>query len=189
MTSPWSLAGNRRYSPARGVARLMGGGLPTARDAGGRQLPRTYVARRRSPGRASARQMLDVEAPIPTATETVNGTGGSAHRFPPHDSMIEAPLSDVPMPALEVPVPEAAPEPSTTRFSPSGVESDAKVAERSVTLPLTPESDGRRRPATAIQTSAERPIMQLLTLGLLIAMVVLISAAIGLVIGRWMTQR
>src|SRR5256714_1113798 len=37
----------RRQSPSRGIARLVGGNLPTARDADGRQLPRSYVARRR----------------------------------------------------------------------------------------------------------------------------------------------
>src|SRR5206468_9088171 len=63
-----SIAG-RRFSPARGVARLSGGGLPTARAADGRQLPRTYVALRRAPTRSPRTAPLDTEAPIASSEQ------------------------------------------------------------------------------------------------------------------------
>src|SRR4051812_13467948 len=64
-------ASPRRPSPARGVPRPVTGNLPTARDSDGRQLPRTYVARRRPPARLT-RQTPDAEAPIPATTEPIS---------------------------------------------------------------------------------------------------------------------
>jgi hypothetical protein len=64
-----------------------------------------------------------------------------------------------------------------------------RFAERSVALPVTRLSDGRPRDETTPQVPGDRPVMQLLTLGLLISMIVLVSAAVGVLVGRWMTQR
>jgi hypothetical protein len=66
---------------------------------------------------------------------------------------------------------------------------DPRHAEQPAPLSVSPASINRPREASTEPVPGERPLMQLLTLGLLIAMVVLISAAIGLVAGRWMTQR
>jgi hypothetical protein len=64
-----------------------------------------------------------------------------------------------------------------------------RFAERTVALPMTRLSDSRPREETPPQAPGDRPVMQLLTLGLLISMIVLVSAAVGVLVGRWMTQR
>jgi len=63
-----------------------------------------------------------------------------------------------------------------------------RFAERAVALPITRRSDGAPRAETPPLQAADRPVMQLLTLGLLISMIVLVSAAVGVLVGRWMTQ-
>ena len=77
---------------------------------------------------------------------------------------------------------------STTPDEPSEA---ARYRERAVQLPVTPRSDASKREA-AVATSArttDRPLAQLLVFALLIATIVLVSAAVGLVVGRWMAQR
>lgn len=197
--------GSRRYSPARGVSRLAGAGLPTARDADGRQLPRTYVARRRSPTRLNRTAPTEVEAPqgpgeqsrapepmTPSVQqEPVAGTQVTkgAETVPP-----------VPTPPIEMPASMAAPgagiiEPVGPLRSPGPRrineerDSNPRFAERAVALPVTRLSDGRPREDTAPPHAGDRPVIQLLTLGLLISMIVLVSAAVGVLVGRWMTQR
>src|SRR5205085_11845693 len=50
---------SRRVSPSRGTPRPVVGGMPTARDGEGRQLPRAYVARRRGPIRPQRVDLLN----------------------------------------------------------------------------------------------------------------------------------
>jgi hypothetical protein len=188
----------RRLSPARGVPRPVTGNLPTARDSDGRQLPRTYVARRRPPARLT-RQAPDAEAPIPSSTESIsmdetagapneqarigasnleNGAGSTAP---------SAPSAVVPTTASPIESFKPVPLPRSPSGRPSDTAEPTRFSERAVTLPVTPLSDGRRRDETP-HAPAERPVMQLLTLGLLIAMIVLVSAAVGVLVGRWMSQ-
>jgi hypothetical protein len=74
-------------------------------------------------------------------------------------------------------VPEAAPE--THRYR-----------ERPVELPVTPLSDTavRERPPTSLGQIAERSVRQLLVFAILISTIVLVSAAVGVLVGRWMAQ-
>jgi hypothetical protein len=204
----------RRSSPSRGM-RPVSGGLPTARDADGRQLPRSYVARRRSPTRPSPRASTDAEAPISSSAEQPDD------REPPSTPTRQSPETVEASP-IESPrdgaAPPAAPElpPTAPRLAMSpplatmGVEvaesvaplrvpttrpvdderdTAGRFAERPVALPVTRLSDGRPREETPPQAAGDRPVMQLLTLGLLISMIVLVSAAVGVLVGRWMTQR
>lgn len=202
----------RRYSPAHGVARLTGVGLPTARDADGRQLPRTYVARRRLPTRLR-RASTDVEAPIaprtdqPRAPEPPTRSEKAESRTqatpPTSDSAATTLAETIP------PIPSSPIEMSSTIVA-TGVEvvetvaprrapparrvdeerdTNARFAERAVALPVTRLSDGRQREGAPPQHAGDRPVIQLLTLGLLISMIVLVSAAVGVLVGRWMTQR
>lgn len=71
----------------------------------------------------------------------------------------------------------------------SPIASEPRYAERPVALPVTPRSDAAPRQELASHPTGERPLMQLLTLGLLISMIVLVSAAVGFLVARWMTQR
>jgi len=202
----------RRYSPAHGVARLTGGGLPTARDADGRQLPRTYVARRRLPTRLS-RTSPDVEAPLAPTTEQLTAPEPpvpSEKKEPPTQAV--APTSDSAAttvaetmpPISSSPVEMSPPSVATagevvetiaprrappTRRVDEERDTNARFAERAVALPVTRLSDGRPREDTPPQHAGDRPVIQLLTLGLLISMIVLVSAAVGVLVGRWMTQR
>jgi hypothetical protein len=205
--------GGRRFSPSRGIPRQIGGGLPTARDADGRQLPRSYVARRRSPTRLAPKQPNDAEAPLESTTEPA---------LKPESVAAEA-LSDAsPASTSELIDPRSAkpaptPGPSTPRV-PSSTgsimatavdivesvsplrtpatrpveehsETTSRFTERPVALPVARLSDSRPREEISPHAAGDRPVMQLLTLGLLIAMIVLISAAVGVLVGRWMTQR
>ena len=192
---------SRRLSPGRGIARPAAGALPTARDAGGRQLPRTYVAHRRAPTR-TPRSVPLVEAP-PTSssrpTEPAPPAKAPNDGPPAPDLAGSAPLpTSAPTPSTEsrpisisasdLPIPQRAPT------APRPNERDARsepvqYAERSVSLPVTARSDAAPRQEPAPPTAAERPLMQLLTLGLLISTIVLVSAVVGLLVGRWMTQR
>jgi hypothetical protein len=87
-------------------------------------------------------------------------------------------------PSLEVPLGRT----STTAEEPS---ESARYRERAVQLPVTPRSDASKRDAAVATSSptADRPLAQLLVFALLIATIVLVSAAVGLVVGRWMAQR
>jgi len=186
-TAVVSAALARRFSPARGIARLMTGGPPTARDADGRQLPRTYVARRRSSSRPT-NKAIDTEAPIPLTRESAMNNGPAIAPAPNENNggPARGESSNGPQPAA-TPSPLAA---TTIATAPVGEQRD--IAPRPADRPLPPSTAARPdlRPRTnAVEPApAERPVMQLMTLGLLITMVVLISAAIGLVVGRWMTQ-
>jgi hypothetical protein len=71
--------------------------------------------------------------------------------------------------------------------APATASEPSRYAERAVALPVTPRSDAPPR-QDPMAHPADRPLMQLLTLGLLISMIVLVSAAVGVLVGRWMTQ-
>jgi len=78
-------------------------------------------------------------------------------------------------------------EPSTWP-SDDGVENGGRYSERAVALPVTPLSDSRRRDESSPNASGARPVMQVLTVGLSIALIVLVSVAVGVLVGRWMSQ-
>ena len=66
-----------------------------------------------------------------------------------------------------------------------------RFRERSIELPVAPLSDtpARERPATPLDPIPERSVRQLLVFAVLISTIVLVSAAIGILVGRWMAQR
>jgi hypothetical protein len=66
-----------------------------------------------------------------------------------------------------------------------------RFRERSIELPVAPLSDtpARERPTTTLGPIAERSVRQLLVFAVLISTIVLVSAAIGILVGRWMAQR
>ena len=66
-----------------------------------------------------------------------------------------------------------------------------RFRERSIELPVAPLSDtqARERPTTPLGPMAERSVRQLLVFAVLITTIVLVSAAIGILVGRWMAQR
>jgi hypothetical protein len=211
---------SRRVSPARGTPRPVVGGMPTARDGEGRQLPRAYVARRRAPIRPPRTDLLnrpsnggstgaplngasDVPLDVPSANASISAApaspshGTTGYRAssteatvssPPqtgrltkeprasHDAVLET--QTVPEERVIAPrVPETAPE--THRYR-----------ERPVELPVTPLSDTavRERPSTSLGQIAERSVRQLLVFAILISTIVLVSAAVGVLVGRWMAQ-
>jgi hypothetical protein len=184
----------RRPSPGRGIARPSAGTLPTARDAGGRQLPRTYVAHRRLPSRTPRSvPIADVVTPPATpradAASAAPAVGDAAART-------RAPeMTSAPPPAAGTPTvisqsvsePAIAPRPQPATL-PKDATEPTRYAERTVSLPVTKRSDTAPRQEPAPQIVSERPLMQLITLGLLISMIVLVSAAVGVLVGRWMTQ-
>lgn len=199
----------RRHSPNRGIARPATGALPTARDAEGRQLPRTYVAHRRAPSRTPRSgtptrglepRGTDAPANVSTPTAGMPNDFETAADTPPGSSGAHSPEAR-PAPANggsalvvdSILVLEEASVPQ--RSVPTGpneeeTRSDApRYAERAVTLPVTPRSDTAPRQESAAHPTGERPVMQLLTLGLLISMIVLVSVAVGVLVGRWITQR
>lgn len=204
----------RRHSPVRGLARPVNSNLPTARDADGRQLPRTYVARRRPPARIVRNASADIEAPIPatndtapqgqttppTAPDDLKGAATSTLAAPYGsgvEQVVTPSLSPLPAGSLVSPLPDSEPvdrSPSPTRTPASRTPDSApdtmpRYSERAVALPVTPRSDGRPRDGTSPPNlGGDRPVMQLLTLGLLISMIVLVSAAVGVLVGRWMSQ-
>ena len=203
----------RRHSPTRGIARPLSGALPTARDADGRQLPRTYVARRRSPVRTT-RTTPTSPAPVVTATghapaaSVEQETSASGEAIKASAITGGEPYSEpTPEPALTSALSFGAAPPIATAIELEGVESTAalrapapragddaeetvpRFSERAIALPVTPLSDARPRDERPPHAAGDPPIMQLLTLGLLIAMIVLVSAAVGVLVGRWMTQR
>jgi hypothetical protein len=78
-----------------------------------------------------------------------------------------------------------------TTTTPEESSEGARYRERAVELPVTRRSDASKREAavaTPVPTT-DRPLAQLLVFALLIATIVLVSAAVGLVVGRWMAQR
>lgn len=182
---------SRRASPARGIARPAAGALPTARDAGGRQLPRTYVAHRRLPMRTPRILPADV-----AAKEADGAISESAPLEPMPNAAPALDLAPAPAAAAHV-EPSLAPTEATIPHRPTvpampnepeGRAEPPRYPERAVALPVTPRSDGAPRHELAPPATGERPLMQLLTLGLLISMIVLVSAAVGVLVGRWMTQ-
>ena len=207
-------SGVRRHSPTRGIARPVSGVLPTARDVDGRQLPRTYVARRRFPLRGVRTTPAESHAAVPatdgarsivTDTSTPHDAGrpGSSEMSPSTGSS-ETPQQAAPLP----PIPLGA-YGATSSSTLAGVESEAispsvpargsgahvtshdvesRFAERAVALPVTRLSDRRPREESPAASADDRPVMQILTLGLLIAVIVLVSAAVGVLVGRWMSQ-
>ena len=203
--------GGRRYSPARGVARLTGVALPTARDADGRQLPRTYVARRRPATRLNRSTPSDGVASIAPAGEAPRASPApSVQEQPPSQTAAPTDGSHAPsVPEMVPPIPsppiQIAPtigaagaevaetvvprRPPTARRVDEERDSNPRFAERAVTLPVARLSDGRPREDTPAHHSGDRPVVQVLTLGLLFSMIVLVSVAVGVLVGRWMTQR
>lgn len=211
-------AGTRRYSPSRGIARPLSGVVPTARDVDGRQLPRTYVARRRFPARGARTTPPDaqpvipaprgapastaVEMPLPNelprsespapsssgvAAESMTGAASSPIAAAGH-------FGAAALPTLATPAGKSVDPASTPRGAPAHAPShdgdlEARFAERPVALPVAPLSDRRPREEPTPALASDRPVMQMLTLGLLIAVVVLVSAAVGVLVGRWMSQR
>jgi hypothetical protein len=180
----------RRYSPAHGVARLTGVGLPTARDAEGRQLPRTYVARRRLPTRLS-RTSTDVEAPIAPSAEQPRATDAPA---PAEKGEPPTPSSPVEMSSTIVATGVEVVETVASRRAPPARRVDderdanARFAERAVALPVARLSDGRPRDDTTPRQAGDRTVIQILTFGLLASMIALVILALGVLVGRWMTQ-
>jgi hypothetical protein len=65
-----------------------------------------------------------------------------------------------------------------------------RYRERPIELPVTPLSDTavRERPPTSLGQIAERSVRQLLVFAILISTIVLVSAAVGVLVGRWMAQ-
>ena len=210
-TPPHGISIGRRHSPPRGVTRPASGNLPTARDADGRQLPRTYVARRRLPARGLRNAPADAEAPIASSQEG----GAASTKVPmagPNEPMgASAPRLGLPYDARVAPIGAttmAAPKPAltsvaegesaervtgsmreSTQHAPPSAEPASRYAERAMALPVTRRSDSRpREEAPPASPAGDRPVMQLLTLGLLISMIVLVSAAVGVLVGRWMSQ-
>ena len=201
--------GGRRFSPSRGIPRQIGGGLPTARDADGRQLPRSYVAHRRSPGRlpskssADETQMASPAAPAPVL-DSISTDAPSAPEpkpidsgpqkatppaSPPSTSGVATTTTSVLALGAEIVEGVASLRAPAKRPVEEQPESTSRFAERPVALPMTRLSDGRPREETPPHAAGDRSVMQLLTLGLLIAMIVLVSAVVGVLVGRWMTQR
>jgi len=76
------------------------------------------------------------------------------------------------------------------RVEESGGEA-ALYRERAIELPVMPRSDASKQegPAVTPAPTGDRPLAQLLVFSLLISTIVLISAAVGVVVGRWMAQR
>lgn len=209
-------SGTRRHSPTRGIARPLTGVLPTARDVDGRQLPRTYVARRRFPirgarttpteaqpvipaTRASSPAVADVAVPneplseesaTPPSARGVESTRGVA--TPPTiaaGAFGPSAASTLVGPGAESSDPVVPPRPIDPHITSQDGDMEARFAERAVALPVTRLSDRRPREEPASAPAGDRPVMQILTLGLLIAVIVLVSAAVGVLVGRWMSQR
>jgi hypothetical protein len=189
--------------------------MPTARDADGRQLPRTYVSRLRA-GRPAAPPAVAASTsgsePVALGDELTAssrlatpadflpnaGSPSSAAQFPalpradrtlnPEHASNTA-LGPPPiLPSHGMPTPSVT---NGTSASPRPSSSEAtRVFERAIDLAVTRQSDGRReRAAGAASVLETRPLRQLLMFALLIATIVLTSAALGVVVGRWLTQR
>lgn len=88
----------RRRSPSHGIPRPVLGASPVTRDHDGRQLPRTYVARRRSTPRPF-RVQIDVSGEGVTISETEMTT---AVATPPGGAMAEPALEDTGLREREV---------------------------------------------------------------------------------------
>jgi iron only hydrogenase large subunit len=190
---------SRRSSPGRGIARPAAGALPTARDAGGRQLPRTYVAHRRFPSRTprsvpladvAPASALQAGPPPPRPASDVTEAAATLRESELPATLTTAQVGNTA--ADSEATPEAAVTPWPTGREPNEERARSeppRYTERAISLPVTRRSDAAPRQEPTQQTVGERPLMQLLTLGLLISMIVLVSAAVGVLVGRWMTQR
>ena len=214
---PTPPSGSRRHSPTRGITRPVTGVLPTARDVDGRQLPRTYVARRRFPTRGTRTTPPEAQVVIPAADAVPSShvsdastlpesPQGDTPQSPPSNTASEASGSAASAPPMPVVTFGAATTSALSErgagsisplVSPRGAaapmtshdhDGESRFAERAVALPVTRLSDRRPREEPATAPAGDRPVMQLLTLGLLIAVVVLVSAAVGVLVGRWMSQ-
>jgi hypothetical protein len=185
----------RRHSPTRGIARPASGTLPTARDASGRQLPRTYVARRRSPGRTG--RALSVDAPVESADKSdvqpVTPPRDRSARPDNFGSPSERTLEprSTASAGVELSEPSTAPRTVPPTRTETELHEESRFQERAVKLPVTPLSDAppREEATKPTRTLGDRPLAQLLTFALLISAIVLVSAAVGVVVGRWMAQR
>ena len=209
-TSHAQSSASRRQLPLRGIARSTV--VPTARDASGRQLPRTYVARRRSPSRGI--RAISADPPSDVSPASGNSPGTTVIPEPPPEKATIAAMADtsrgsaaddtqvrVPIGGFGsagMPVVATANDGEThdtplirPNTTPDESSEGARYRERAVELPVTRRSDASKREA-AVATSpraTDRPLAQLLVFALLIATIVLVSAAVGLVVGRWMAQR
>ncbi|HKO14773.1 MAG TPA: hypothetical protein VJU87_00985 [Gemmatimonadaceae bacterium] len=142
----------RRHAPTRGALHPASGGMPVARDNGGRQLPRTYVATRR---RAPVRAAHDATG------STASALGGTLVARREAAAM-----------------PESIPAPHP-------------VAERVVDLGVTRLSDVRgHEPAEPREAPIDNHSPgRVVLFAVLIAVIVLVSAAIGVLVGRWLAPR
>jgi hypothetical protein len=210
-------SGSRRHSPTRGITRPVTGVLPTARDVDGRQLPRTYVARRRFPIRSTRATPPEAQSVIPAAdgvpsahvsdkSMSRESPQGETTERVPSTSASEASGSTTSAPArpvmpfgattasarselgTETVSPISPPRGAAVHLTNHDHDGESRFAERAVALPVTRLSDRRPREESATAPPGDRPVMQILTLGLLIAVVVLVSAAVGVLVGRWMSQ-
>lgn len=214
-SSPTLTIGSRRHSPTRGITRPGVSGLPTARDAAGRQLPRTYVARRRPLTRGT--RIAAMQAPpgdgVPPDTPPAKTSTATHEPVSTSEPSVPIALTSPPMrdtlPAPRPPAPTASGgrvgvgagiELAETRMParaaalPRVEESSGEAAvyrERAIELPVMPRSDASKQegPAVTPAPTGDRPLAQLLVFSLLISTIVLISAAVGVVVGRWMAQR
>ena len=205
----------RRHTPMRGITRPVGTGLPRARDANGKQLPRTYVARRRPPARGVHGGTSDLSAsPIPPAAVSPPAVAVESHAGGNAPEALLAPIGPPVSETLSSSVAHSALTPTgggrasgasglETTETPSpavragtqtrtddSVGEGARYRERAVEVPVTQRSDASKRDqATAVAPTGNRPLAQLLVFSLLISVIVLVSAAVGVVVGRWMAQR
>ena len=210
-------SGARRHSPTRGIARPLTGVLPTARDVDGRQLPRTYVARRRFPIRGARNTPAEAQPVIPmtsgasstvadgavpnesprneeSATPPARGAESARGAGAAPPTMTAGTFAPSAASTFAEPVPESIdpvvpPRTAAAHITSQDGDGEARFAERAVALPVTRLSDRRPREEPASAPAGDRPVMQILTLGLLIAVIVLVSAAVGVLVGRWMSQR
>lgn len=209
-------SGSRRHSPTRGITRPVNGVLPTARATDGRQLPRTYVARRRFPIRGTRTTPAEAHAAIPATdgtspskvadASTSRASRTASSDSPPSLGTLESQREAATPPTLPVVTfgattaaafsgsdaeavsPVVPPRGVAAHVTSGDHDAEPRFAERAVALPVTRLSDRRPREEPAAAPAGDRPVMQILTLGLLIAVVVLVSAAVGVLVGRWMSQ-
>jgi Iron only hydrogenase large subunit, C-terminal domain len=189
---------------------------PTARDTDGRQLPRTYVSRLRA-GRPAAPPVVATSAPVPqpvalgdelTATsrlataadvQSSAGTLSPVTQFPAlpraDRTLIPERNSSAPLASSAILPSHGLPTPSVSNGTspsprPASTSDGSRVYERAIDLTVTRQSDGPRERASGAASVLEtRPLRQLLMFALLVATIVLTSAALGVVVGRWLTQR
>ena len=130
-------------------------------------------------GQSAGAATLAMDQPASLAPQPVTGGGGAVG-----GGVVSAgPSVEAPPSMGRGPLPP--PLPTSDDASES-----ARYRERPVKLPVTPRSDAAKQVAPATPAArGERPLAQLLVFALLIATIVLVSAAVGVVVGRWMAQR